>query len=136
MEKALRGEIRLPEMIARQARPRGRIRAFTVEPQVLIDNEGSNIFTVIEVAGLDRPGLLHDLTDALFRLNLNIGSAHIATFGERAVDVFYVRDLTGQKITNGNRQAAIRRHLLAALDPGTGQAAKEKPARRRLEAAQ
>jgi [protein-PII] uridylyltransferase len=136
MERALRGEIRLPEMIARQARPRGRIRAFTVEPQVLIDNEGSNIFTVIEVAGLDRPGLLHDLTDALFRLNLNIGSAHIATFGERAVDVFYVRDLTGQKITNGNRQAAIRRHLLAALDPGTGQAAKEKPARRRLEAAQ
>ncbi len=117
MEKALRGEIRLPEMIARQARPKARMKAFTVEPQVLIDNESSNIFTVIEVAGLDRTGLLYDLTSEFHRLNLNIASAHITTFGERAVDVFYVKDLTGQKITNGNRQAAIRRNLMAVLAP-------------------
>ena len=120
MEKALRGEVRLPEIIAEKARPKGRIRAFTVEPRVLIDNESSNILTVVEVAGLDRPGLLYDLTSALYRLNINIASAHIATFGERAVDVFYVRDLTGQKIVNGNRQAAIRRHLMAVLSPEAG----------------
>ncbi len=126
MEKALRGEVRLPEMIAKQARPKARIKAFTVEPQVLLDNESSNIFTVIEVAGLDRPGLLYDLTSEFYRLNINIASAHIATFGERAVDVFYVKDLTGQKITNGNRQAAIRRHLMAILSPKSGEGEKAK----------
>ena len=55
---------------------------------------------MIEVSGLDRPGLLYELTTALGRLNLNIASAHVATFGERAVDVFYVTDLTGTKIRN------------------------------------
>ncbi len=125
MRKALGGKIRLPDAIARQAKPQPRIKAFSVEPQVHIDNESSNLFTVVEVNGLDRPGLLYDLVGTFLRLNLSIGSAHIATFGERAVDVFYVKDLTGQKITNGNRQAAIRRHLLAAL----GQEAADKPAR-------
>ena len=59
--------------------------------------------TVIEVSGLDRPGLLAELTNAISKLNLNIGSAHIATFGEKAVDVFYVTDLTGAKVTNQAR---------------------------------
>ncbi|QPC43421.1 [protein-PII] uridylyltransferase [Kaustia mangrovi] len=116
--KAFAGELRIPEMIARNSRMKGRIRAFTVEPQVIIDNDSSNRFTVIEVNGLDRIGFLHDLTDALFRLNLNIASAQIATFGERAVDVFYVTDLTGAKITNAARRGAIQRHLLTALAPG------------------
>ena len=71
---------------------------------MIIDNDSSNRYTVIEVAGLDRIGLLYDLTEALFRLNLNIASAHITTFGERAVDVFYVTDLTGAKITAENRR--------------------------------
>ena len=52
--------------------------------------------------GLDRIGLLYDLTEALFGLNLNIASAHITTFGERAVDVFYVTDLTGAKIISAS----------------------------------
>ena len=86
----------------------------------MIDNESSNVFTMIEVNGLDRTGLLFELTEALFRLNLNIGSAHITTFGEKAVDVFYVTDLTNQKITNANRRAAIRRQLLAVLSPDEG----------------
>jgi [protein-PII] uridylyltransferase len=68
--------------------------------------------TVIEVSGLDRVGLLFDLTNAISNLNLNIGSAHIVTFGERAVDAFYVTDLTGGKIVSPSRQAAIKRQLL------------------------
>jgi [protein-PII] uridylyltransferase len=67
---------------------------------------------VLEVSGLDRPGLLYDLTTAIGKLNLNIGSAHIATFGEKAVDVFYVTDLTNAKIVNVTRQATIRKNLL------------------------
>jgi [protein-PII] uridylyltransferase len=67
---------------------------------------------VVEVSGLDRPGLLYELTTTLSRLNLNIASAHVATFGERAVDVFYVTDLLGAKISSPTRQAAIKRALI------------------------
>ena len=91
------------------------MRAFQVEPDVLVNNSWSDRFTVIEVSGLDRPGLLFELTGVLAKLNLNITSAHVATFGERAVDVFYVTDLVGHKIVNANRQAAIRRHLIGVF---------------------
>lgn len=114
IEKSLSGEIRLPEVVARRI-PR-RPRAFTVEPEVTLNNSWSNRHTVIEVSGLDRPGLLYGLTQTLSRLNLNIASAHIATFGERAVDVFYVTDLMGAKIMGAARHSAIRRALLQVLD--------------------
>jgi [protein-PII] uridylyltransferase len=71
---------------------------------------------VLEVSGLDRPGLLYELTTAIGKLNLNIASAHIATFGEKAVDVFYVTDLTGAKITSTGRQLVIRQALLAVFN--------------------
>ncbi len=77
-----------------------------------IDNALSSRETVIEVTGLDRPGLLFELTTALGGLSLNITSAHIATFGERAVDVFYVTDLTGTRVTQPDRQVAIRKAVL------------------------
>ena len=63
-------------------------------------------------AGLDRPGLLYELTATLSKLSLNIASAHVATFGERVVDVFYVTDLLGAKIASPTRQAAIKRALV------------------------
>ena len=116
VRKALRGELRLREMVAALPRARGRIRAFSVVPQVIVDNDSSNRYTVIEVAGLDRTGLLFDLTEALFRLNLNIVSAHVTTFGERAVDVFYVTDLTGAKIMSDAKFKAISAELTKALD--------------------
>jgi [protein-PII] uridylyltransferase len=115
IEKALRGEIRLRDVIAAKrgaAKPHYTVSTFAIAPEVTIDNSLSNRYTVVEVSGLDRLGLLYDLTTVLSALNLNIGSAHIVTFGEKAVDVFYVTDLTGAKITNAARQAAIRRHLL------------------------
>jgi len=59
---------------------------------------------------------LHALTRTFFHLGLTIGSAHIATFGERAVDVFYVKDLIGQKVTNTNKKKAVERQLLEALE--------------------
>ncbi len=114
---AIRGQLRIRDAVAKAAKSNYRISAFKVAPQVVIDNDSSNRFTVIEVAGLDRIGLLFELTESLFRLNLNIGSAHITTFGERAVDVFYVTDLTGAKITNANRRAAIQKQLVATLAP-------------------
>jgi [protein-PII] uridylyltransferase len=118
IEKALKGEIRISEAIkARRAQTRSGPNAFQIPSEVVIDNSLSNISTVIEVSGLDREGLLFDITDALSKLNLNIGSAHIVTFGERAVDAFYVTDLTGGKVVSPSRQAAIRRLLLEVFMP-------------------
>src|SRR5256884_2384185 len=112
IERALRGELRLPDVMAKRLARKGRIKAFAIEPEVLINNQWSNRYTVVEVTGLDRPGLLYELTATISRLSLNIASAHVATFGERVVDVFYVTDLTGAQITSPTRQAAIKRALL------------------------
>jgi [protein-PII] uridylyltransferase len=124
IEKALRGDLRMPDLVAKRGPPKGRIKAFTVEPEVMIHNQWSNRYTVVEVTGLDRPGLLYELTTTLSKLNLNITSAHVATFGERVVDVFYVTDLLGAKISSPTREMAIRRALLSLFAP----AAEEKRA--------
>jgi len=118
MERALRGQIRLRDMIAARTRQAGEKRnVFRIPPEVAINNTLSNRYTVLEVTGLDRPGLLYDLTSILSQLNLNIGSAHIATFGEKAADVFYVTDFTGEKITSTQKQEAIRRAILEIFEP-------------------
>jgi [protein-PII] uridylyltransferase len=117
IERLLKGEARLADVVATKKKPKARLSAFTVEPQVVIDNTLSDALTVIEINGLDRPGLLHDVTREISDLNLDIASAHIATFGEKAVDVFYVTDLTGKKITSSSREAAIRERLTKALTP-------------------
>jgi [protein-PII] uridylyltransferase len=117
VRKALRGEVRLRELVAKAVKPMHRLKAFTVAPRVIVDNESSNKHTVIEINGLDRIGLLYELTEALSRLSLNIASAHITTFGEKVVDVFYVTDLTGAKIIDTARHARIVRELKVVLDP-------------------
>jgi [protein-PII] uridylyltransferase len=122
IERLLTGEVRLSDVVAMRRKPKPRLSAFTVEPQVVIDNTLSDALTVIEVNGLDRPGLLYDVTREISDLNLDIASAHIATFGEKAVDVFYVTDLIGKKITSKTRESAIRERLLKALQARHDQA--------------
>ncbi|WP_243374971.1 [protein-PII] uridylyltransferase [Microvirga solisilvae] len=112
IERALKGEVKIADLVESRKPSKSSSKAFHVPPEVNIDNSLSSRQTVIEVSGLDRPGLLYDLTTALGKLNLNIASAHIVTFGEKAVDVFYVTDLTGTKVTHAGRQATIRRTLL------------------------
>src|SRR5665648_537151 len=115
IERMLSGEARAADVMENKKKPKSRLSAFTVEPQVVFDNTLSDALTVIEINGLDRPGLLYDVTREISDLNLDIASAHIATFGEKAVDVFYVTDLTGKKITSSSREAAIRERLMKAL---------------------
>jgi [protein-PII] uridylyltransferase len=125
IEQVLEGKVRLPEVMARRAQAKAKAKIFVVEPEVVINNQWSDVYTVIEVTGLDRPGLLYQLTTAISKLSLNIGSAHVATFGERVRDVFYVTDLMGAQITAPTRQAAIKRalvHLLASADAARGAA--------------
>src|SRR5580693_7077621 len=117
IEQAVRGELKLPDVVAKRTPPKGRLKAFAIEPEVTINNQWSNRYTVVEVTGLDRPGLLYELTATLSKLNLNIASAHVATFGERVVDVFYVTDLLGAQISEPTRQMAIKRPLIAVFAP-------------------
>ena len=85
-----------------------------VAPFVVSDNDASNRFTVIEVNARDRPALLNSLAQALFRSKAVIRSAHIMTYGERAVDTFYVTDLLGDKITGPQRLKTLEGRLLEA----------------------
>jgi [protein-PII] uridylyltransferase len=114
IEQLLEGRRRIADFERRDPK-RARAKTFDVASEVTIDNTLSNRHTVIEVSGLDRQGLLFELTSQLSAMNLNIVSAHIATFGERVVDVFYVTDLTGAQVTAAPRQNTIRRRLLAVF---------------------
>ena len=70
---------------------------------------------VLTFVGRDRPGLLHDVTAAISDQGLQIGSAHVSTYGVRAVDVFYVKDVFGLKVENERKLQQLREALLASL---------------------
>jgi [protein-PII] uridylyltransferase len=122
IKEGLEGRVKMGELLAGKRARSSRREAFTVEPQVTVTNELSDRFTVIEVECLDRHGLLYDLTHCISDLSLDIASAHIATFGERAIDTFYVTDLVGHKISARARQGRIRSELLAAIGLGVTEA--------------
>jgi [protein-PII] uridylyltransferase len=82
---------------------------------VLVDNNASALHTVIEVNGRDRPGFLFEVTRELTRLNLQISSAKISTYGAKVVDVFYVKNLFGHKVEHPAKLAEIRATLEAVL---------------------
>ncbi len=131
VEQSLSGRLRLREEIRKVRREPARLRAVTVPPRVVFDNVASNTYTVIEVNGRDRPGLLHDVTAAISDQGLQIASAHITTYGVRAVDVFYVKDVFGLKIENERKLNSLRKALDAALAPpqGEGGGASARPSR-------
>jgi len=93
-----------------------------VPTSITFDNEGSEIYTIIEVDTRDRPGLLFDLTRTLAANNVYIASAVIATFGEQAVDTFYVKDMFGLKFHAENRRLALEKKLKDAIEQGAERA--------------
>ena len=114
IEDALANRGKMVDRLMAKPSPRPRADAFAIAPNVLIDNKASNRFTVIEINARDRPALLHQLAHALFQSKVTIHSAHVATYGERAVDTFYLTDLTGDKIAAASRLKTIERRLLGA----------------------
>src|SRR5690606_11618232 len=90
IEDVLSGKSWLPEMIEKRTKPRRGAKTFRVQPRAEVRNALSNRFSVVEVKGLDRPGLLSEITGAISDLSLDIASAHITTFGEKVIDTFYV----------------------------------------------
>ena len=113
---ALEGRLRLNQELPKAgSRLPSRVKALEVPPRVIIDNTASKVCSVIEVNGHDRPGFLSDVTKAITDLGLQIFSAHISTYGERVVDVFYVKDVFGMKIEHETKIRQIREGLGKAI---------------------
>src|SRR3954447_26587094 len=119
IDQALSGRLKLASEIRRVSKVLlgRRMQAIHAPPRVVIDNHASNTHTVLEVNGRDRPGLLHDVTAAISEQGLQIASAHVTTYGVRAVDVFYIKDVFGLKVENERKLAALRLAMEAALAP-------------------
>ncbi len=125
IEKTLLGEV-LPRIsLVDRDRMKKRERAFNVPTSVAFDNDGSDIFTIIEVDTRDRPGLLYDLTRTLSEANVIINSAVIATYGEQVVDTFYVKDMFGLKFHSKSKQRALEHKLRNAITAGVERARRE-----------
>jgi [protein-PII] uridylyltransferase len=117
-ENVLSGDLKPHRELSHPPAFPSRTRVFMVTPRVLLDNKASGSHTVIEVNGRDRPGLLFEVTRALTGLNLQVSSAKISTYGEKVVDVFYVKDLFGHKIEHSAKLAEIQRTLEVVLAKG------------------
>jgi [protein-PII] uridylyltransferase len=113
--RTLNGEIVAREALKDKDRIKKRERDFVVPTRLSFDNTGSDIFTIIEVETRDRPGLLYDLARTLTANNISISSAIIATYGEQAVDVFYVKDLFGLKLHAESKRRTLETRLKAVI---------------------
>lgn len=123
IERTFAGEVVATEAFKDRDKVKKRERQFRVPTNIVFDNEGSDIYTIIEVDTRDRPGLLYDLTRTLAANNIYIASAVIATFGVQVVDSFYVKDMFGLKLHAKARQDALEKKLRAAIEAGAQRAA-------------
>ncbi|MEM7719148.1 MAG: [protein-PII] uridylyltransferase [Pseudomonadota bacterium] len=125
IERTLYGEVLPRESLVDRDRLKKRERAFKVPTSVSFDNDGSDIFTIIEVDTRDRPGLLYDLARALTEANVVINSAVIATYGEQVVDTFYVKDMFGLKFHAKSKQKSLEHKIRSAIAEGAERARTE-----------
>ena len=115
IESALRGEWSPGANLREKSNFGGRENVFWVAPRVLVNNSASRTHSVIEINGSDRPGFLHDVTRKLADLGLQISSALVTTYGERVVDIFYVKDVYGMQITNERKLEQVKNGIQETL---------------------
>lgn len=120
--QTLSGEIVARDAFANRDKPKKRTREFKFPTHVTFDNEGSDIYTIIEVDTRDRPGLLYDLTRTMAVNHIQIVSAVIATYGAQVVDSFYVKDMFGLKLHSESKRSALEKKLRAAIVDGAKRA--------------
>lgn len=123
IERTLAGEVVTREAIKDRDRVKKREKAFKVPTHITFDNDGSEIYTIIEVDTRDRPGLLHDLTRTFAASNVYVANAVIATYGEQVVDTFYVKDMFGLKYHSTSKQKTLEKRLRMAINEGAERAA-------------
>ncbi|MCL4116985.1 UNVERIFIED_CONTAM: hypothetical protein GTU68_017915 [Idotea baltica] len=122
IQKTLLGQVVAKKELVDRDKFNKRERDFVVPTEITFDNEGSELYSIIEVDTRDRPALLFDLTRTLSNANIYIASAVIATYGAQAVDVFYVKDMFGMKIHSKDKQETIAARLTQAIEEGTQEA--------------
>ena len=116
LEKSLTGAIDLEELLKDRWRQIPlRVRQMPVPSRVLLSNKISKTHSVIEVNGRDFPGLLHKITQSLADLGLQVQTATVSTYGERVVDVFYVKDIFGMKVDSKKRENLIKEKINSIL---------------------
>ena len=123
IHKTLKGEVVARDALNSRDKIKKRERAFNVPTHVTFDNDGSEIYTIIEVDTRDRPGLLYDLAHTLASANVYVANAVIATYGEQVVDTFYVKDMSGLKYHSGSKQRGLEAKLRKAITEGAERAA-------------
>lgn len=123
IERTLKGEVLAREELKTRDKVKKREKAFNVATHITFDNDGSDIYTIIEVDTRDRPGLLYDLTRTLSDAGVNIANAVIATYGEQVVDAFYVKDMFGLKYYSESKQRTLEKRLRKAIAEGVERAA-------------
>ncbi|AUH32424.1 [protein-PII] uridylyltransferase [Paracoccus tegillarcae] len=124
IDRTLNGEVVARDAFADRDKPRKRDSQFRFPTHVTFDNEGSDIYTIIEVDTRDRPGLLYDLTRTLATNHIQIASAVIATYGAQVVDSFYVKDMFGMKLFADAKRSSLEKKLRLAIQQGTERAGK------------
>lgn len=122
IHKTLKGEVLTADALKSRDKIKKREKAFNVPTHVTFDNEGSDIYTIIEVETRDRPGLLFDLARALASANVYVANAVIATYGEQVVDSFYVKDMFGLKYHSQSKQKSLEAKLRQAIIEGAERA--------------
>ncbi|HSB07743.1 MAG TPA: [protein-PII] uridylyltransferase [Thermodesulfobacteriota bacterium] len=100
-----------PSVIQRKIIPR-------VPSDIRVNNQDSQFFTIVEISGQDRLGILYEITQALTDHGCDIHFARISTLGNRIVDVFYIQDEWGEKIEEKERMGRLRQTLLNRVIPG------------------
>ncbi len=120
--KTLRGDVVARDALKDRDKIKKRERAFRVPTHIMFDNEGSDLYTIIEVDTRDRPGLLYDLTRTMAQSHVYIASAVIATYGEQVVDTFYVKDMIGLKFHAQAKRDGLEKKLREAITKGAERA--------------
>jgi len=134
-QRAAHSQRVLAEMLAR---PQTRLRAprravptalkhFRVPPKVELRDRGDGLRTELLVIGTDRPGLLADIARVLREQRLRVHDARIATFGERAEDVFLISDERDRALVDPAHAARLRAALISCLDGDRPDAAPQDP---------
>jgi len=122
LEGILSGELSMKGLLTQQESPNGILKKVVprVSPEVKVNNQDSDFFTIVEIVGEDRMGVLYELTQALTDHGCDIHFSRISTLGNRIIDVFYVQDNLGEKIEGKDEMASLRQTLLNCLNSKGG----------------
>ncbi|MCX8116854.1 MAG: [protein-PII] uridylyltransferase [Desulfobacterota bacterium] len=113
----LNGKVLLKDLFSQRGGPVLSFQKVTpkVQGEVKVNNRDSDFYTIVEITGQDRLGILYEITQALTDFGCTILFARISTLGNQIIDVFYIQDEWGEKITEPNRMDHLKRLLLQRL---------------------